>query len=49
MSFTAVPEHIDELGHVNNAVWVHWIQDVAVGALGGAIATRSNRMPISGS
>ena len=23
-------EHIDELGHVNNAVWVQWIQDVAV-------------------
>lgn len=23
--FTALPEHIDELGHVNNAVWVQWI------------------------
>ena len=23
-------EHIDELGHVNNAVWVQWIQHVAV-------------------
>lgn len=23
-------EHIDELGHVNNAVWVQWIQQVAV-------------------
>ena len=30
MSFTARPEHIDELGHVNNAVWVQWIQQVAV-------------------
>ena len=30
MSFTAGPEHIDELGHVNNAVWVQWIQQVAV-------------------
>lgn len=30
MQFTARPEHIDELGHVNNAVWVQWIQDVAV-------------------
>lgn len=30
MSFTAAPEHIDELGHVNNAVWVRWIQDIAV-------------------
>ena len=29
-AFTARPEHIDELGHVNNAVWVQWIQDVAV-------------------
>lgn len=27
--FTAAPEHIDELGHVNNAVWVQWIQDIA--------------------
>ena len=30
MAFTAGPEHIDELGHVNNAVWVQWIQQVAV-------------------
>ena len=30
MSLTAEPEHIDELGHVNNAVWVQWIQEVAV-------------------
>ena len=29
-AFVARPEHIDELGHVNNAVWVQWIQDVAV-------------------
>lgn len=27
---TAGPGDIDELGHVNNAVWVRWIQDVAV-------------------
>lgn len=26
----ACPEDIDELGHVNNAVWVKWIQKVAV-------------------
>jgi acyl-CoA thioester hydrolase len=26
----AKAEHIDELGHVNNAVWVQWIQQVAV-------------------
>jgi acyl-CoA thioester hydrolase len=28
--FTAEPADIDELGHVNNAVWVRWIQDIAV-------------------
>ncbi len=28
-TFTALPEHIDELGHVNNAVWVQWIQELA--------------------
>ena len=26
---TATPDDIDELGHVNNAVWVRWIQDLA--------------------
>jgi acyl-CoA thioester hydrolase len=26
---TAGPEDIDELGHVNNAAWVRWIQDIA--------------------
>ena len=30
MVLTAGPEHIDELGHVNNAIWVQWIQQVAV-------------------
>jgi acyl-CoA thioester hydrolase len=30
LTLTAGPEHIDELGHVNNAVWVQWIQHVAV-------------------
>jgi acyl-CoA thioester hydrolase len=30
LDLVAHPEHIDELGHVNNAVWVQWIQDVAV-------------------
>lgn len=28
-TFTALPEHIDEMGHVNNAVWVQWVQDIA--------------------
>ena len=26
---TALPEHIDELGHVNNTVWVGWVQEIA--------------------
>jgi len=29
-TFEARAEHIDELGHVNNAVWVQWIQEIAV-------------------
>ena len=29
-TFTAAPEHIDELGHVNNAVWVQWLQELSV-------------------
>lgn len=29
LDFTATPDAIDELGHVNNAVWVQWIQAVA--------------------
>lgn len=29
LTFTALPEHIDAYGHVNNAVWVHWMEDVA--------------------
>jgi len=30
MTVTARPEHIDVLGHVNNAVWVQWMEQVAV-------------------
>ncbi len=29
LTFTAQPQHIDELGHVNNAVWADWIQQIA--------------------
>ena len=29
LRITAGPGDIDELGHVNNAAWVRWIQDVA--------------------
>jgi len=28
-TFMAKPQHIDALGHVNNTVWVQWIQDMA--------------------
>lgn len=28
-TFTARAADIDELGHVNNAVWVRWVQDLA--------------------
>jgi acyl-CoA thioester hydrolase len=27
---SAGPDDIDELGHVNNAVWVKWIQEISV-------------------
>ena len=33
---TAKSGDIDELGHVNNAVWVRWIQDVATAHWGAA-------------
>ncbi len=29
LTFTAAPGDIDELGHVNNAVWVRWVQNMA--------------------
>lgn len=29
-TITACPEHIDELDHVNNAVWVQWMEQVSV-------------------
>jgi acyl-CoA thioester hydrolase len=41
-AITAAPEDIDELGHVNNAVWVRWIQDVAVSHWA-AVAAREHR------
>jgi len=41
-TITAAPEDIDVLGHVNNAVWVRWIQDVAV-AHWSAIAPAEHR------
>lgn len=28
-TFTAMPEHIDVNGHVNNTVWLQWVQDIA--------------------
>ena len=41
-TFTARPEHIDELGHVNNAVWLQWVQDIAV-AHWGAVASAEHQ------
>jgi acyl-CoA thioester hydrolase len=29
MSFTARPGDIDVMGHVNNAVWVRWMEEIA--------------------
>ena len=29
LPFTALPEHIDRMGHVNNAVWVQWMEALA--------------------
>lgn len=29
LTFTASPEHIDVMGHVNNAVWVQWMEAIA--------------------
>ena len=42
LQITATPGDIDELGHVNNAVWVKWIQDIAV-AHWEAVATAEQR------
>jgi acyl-CoA thioester hydrolase len=39
---TASPADIDELGHVNNAAWVRWIQDIAT-AHWEAIAREAHR------
>ena len=30
MAFVVGPDDIDELGHVNNAVWVRWMERIAV-------------------
>jgi len=30
LTFTAGADDIDELGHVNNAVWVRWMERIAV-------------------
>ena len=29
LTFTACPEHIDVMGHVNTAVWVQWMEAIA--------------------
>lgn len=30
LAITIVPEDIDDLGHVNNVVYLRWVQDVAI-------------------
>ena len=30
LSFTAGPDHIDLNGHVNNTVWLQWVQDIGI-------------------
>lgn len=29
LTFSAEPQHIDVMGHVNNAVWVQWMEAIA--------------------
>jgi acyl-CoA thioester hydrolase len=29
LTFAALPEHIDENGHVNNTVWLKWMEELA--------------------
>ena len=29
LTFTAGPQHIDAMGHVNNTVWVRWMEEIA--------------------
>lgn len=29
LRFTALPEHIDENGHVNNTVWLKWMEELS--------------------
>lgn len=41
-TITATAADIDELGHVNNAVWVRWIQDLAT-AHWQSVAPREHR------
>ena len=38
LTFTALPEHIDQLGHVNNAVWVQWVEALATAHWGSVAA-----------
>ena len=41
LKFTAGPEHIDFMGHVNNAIWLTWVQEIA-GAHWEAVAPREH-------
>ncbi|MDP8995272.1 MAG: acyl-CoA thioesterase [Pseudomonadota bacterium] len=43
LRITATADDIDELGHVNNAVWVRWIQQVAIAHWEAAAAPEHQR------
>ena len=42
MTFTAQPEHIDQYGHVNNTVWLKWMEELA-GSHWNAVARPQDR------
>ena len=39
LTFTARPEHIDVMNHVNNAVWVQWMEAIATAHWGAVAAS----------
>ncbi|VAV95473.1 hypothetical protein MNBD_ALPHA04-453 [hydrothermal vent metagenome] len=41
LDIIARPDDIDELGHVNNAVWVRWVQDMATAHWNAAAPTEA--------
>ena len=39
------PDDIDELGHVNNVVYLRWVQDVAIAHWSSAATPEQQRYP----